>query len=335
MCRVVNGGLLAEHQGINLPGTRLTAPSLTEKDIKDVRFGLNAGVDYVALSFVRRPEDVFELKQLIAAEGYDVPVIAKIEKPEALENIEGILAASDGVMVARGDLGVEISPERVPVIQKRIVQKAAERNKITIIATQMLESMISRPLPTRAEASDIANAVFDGTDAVMLSGETAVGAFPVEAVQMMVRIVEQAEKVSTEFRRCPKTQEMELQVPAAVCDASYHAARDVSARAIAAFSQSGFTAKLISRQRPEMEIIGLTPHERVLRRMSLYWGVRPMLLQEIRNVDELILELEQCLFKAGLVQDGDKLVIISGAPIIQKGSTNLMKVHEVRTRQGS
>lgn len=329
-CKILVGGRLYENQGINLPGSSVQAPSLTDKDLEDLEFGVSNQVDFIALSFVRQKEDILKLKDELQKRNADIPVIAKIEKPEAVEKLKEILESVDGVMVARGDLGVEMSPERVPVIQKRAVQLASRLNKFSIIATQMLDSMIRHPLPTRAEASDVANAVFDGADALMLSGETAIGEYPVKTVEMMVRIIDQAEKVATEFRVPSEPEQAHLQVAAAVCEAATRAATFVSARAIVAFSQSGFTAKLISNMRPKTQIFAFTPHEWVANRMSLYWGVQPMLMEEIQNVDELIIKLEQVLKEAGLAEEGDKLAILAGAPIIERGSTNLMKLHEVK-----
>lgn len=329
-CRVVTGGTLMERQGIHLPGTTISGPPLTEKDIVDLEFGLSREVDFVAQSFVRCSQDVSTLKAQIARLGAQTPVIAKIEKPVAVDRLDEILEVADGIMVARGDLGVEISPERVPVVQKKAVQKAVKANKLVIIATQMLDSMMFRPLPSRAEASDVANAVFDGADALMLSGETAVGRYPHRAVRMMGRIIEQAEKVTSEFRR-DVFEPLGPEVPHAICDAAYHAAKTVQARVITAFTQSGFTAKLMSSYRPDTNIVGCTPDLTIARQMSLFWGVRPMLMGEIPNVDELIIELEKLLTETKLAFQEDKIVIISGAPIIEKGSTNLMKLHEIRT----
>jgi pyruvate kinase len=329
-CKVLTGGSLAENQGVNLPGTPISAPSLTRKDLRDLRFGLGQGVDYIALSFVRSPDDIVALRKEVEGRGAATPVIAKIEKPEAVECLDEILEVSDGIMLARGDLGVEIPPEQVPVVQKRAVRKARRRRRICIIATQMLDSMISRPLPTRAEASDVANAVFDSADTLMLSGETAVGEYPVAAVKIMQRIIEQAELVSPEFQRAFEQSSGSLEVAQAVCEAAGYTAGKVSARAITAFTQSGFTARLMSSHRPITPVVGLTPNPEVARRMSILWGIRPTVMREIENVDELIRELERVLLSRSLVSAGDRIVIISGAPIIEKGRTNLMEVHEVR-----
>ena len=328
-CEIVSGGILAENQGINLPGVSISAPPLTEKDIQDLNFGIQQGVDYIALSFVRRAEDLVKLKKKIAESKHDMPVIAKLETPMAIENLEAILEECDGVMVARGDLGVEVNPEKVPVIQKQAVKQANHKGKLVIIATQMLDSMIHNPRPTRAEASDVANAVFDGADALMLSGETAIGHFPVESVVMMSRIISQAESLGTDFQTTLPHEETGLSFPEAVCDAAYHASNSIQARAIAAFTQTGSTARLISKFRPSAEILGVTPHPHIVTRLPLLWGVRPLLMPEIRLIDELIGELEQLLLQQDLVKKGDHLIILTGAPILEQGHINLMKLHRL------
>ena len=330
-CQVVTGGKLAENQGINIPGAVITAPSLTEKDMEDAHFGIDQGVDFIALSFVRKAQDVLVLKDLLAARQSDIPVIAKLEKPAAIDNLEGIMEVCEGVMVARGDLGVEMSPERVPMIQKRIIHTANQRGKLVITATQMLDSMIRNPRPTRAEASDVANAIFDGTDAVMLSGETATGDYPVESVKMMVRIIEEAEKLGAVSPYRTRTGDEQLSFPQAVCVSAYHASTAIRARAIVAFSQTGSTARMISKYRPPVEILGFTPHCQVVNRMCLYWGVRPMLMDTIANVDELIQALERHLLERKLADPGNNLIILTGAPILERGHTSLMKLHTVKT----
>lgn len=329
-CEVVTGGILAENQGINLPGVNISAPALTEKDLKDLEFGIEQQIDYIALSFIRRPDDVVELKEKLAEKKRATPVIAKLEKPLAIENLETIMQVCDGVMVARGDLGVEMPPEKVPAIQKRVIERANKNGKTVITATQMLESMIHNPRPTRAEASDVANAVFDGTDALMLSGETAKGRFAVQSVEMMAKIIIEAERLETQFKQVLSRDSETLSVPEAVCDAAYHASKDIKARAIVAFTQSGSTARLISRYRPRTDILGFTPHPHMVNRMALYWGVKPMCMREIANVDELIQELEKLLLERKLVQKGDNLIILTGAPIVEKGHTSLMKLHTVK-----
>ncbi|HUP18786.1 MAG TPA: pyruvate kinase, partial [Gemmatimonadota bacterium] len=290
--RVVEGGLLKEKKGINLPGVAISTPALTEKDRADIRFGCEHGVDYVALSFVRRREDLVELKEEIRACDGDVPVIAKLEKPQAVENLDGILEEAAGVMIARGDLGVELPPERVPILQKAIIHRANEARKIVIVATQMLESMTASLRPTRAEASDVANAIYDGTDAVMLSAETATGLYPVAAVEMMERIIVAAE---TEMERWPRpahaVEERTDDFAEAVCDAATLVAAEVDARYIVAFTQSGSTAGLLSKFRPSVPLVAFTPYERVRNRMALLWGVSPFVMEIPDTIDRLIQEM--------------------------------------------
>ena len=329
-CRVVVGGTVTSHKGINLPGTRVSAPTLTDKDREDIRFGVAQEVDYVALSFVRGPDDVRAAKQLIAGCGGRIPVIAKIERQEAVSCLEAILDEADGVMIARGDLGVEMGPEAVPLLQKRIIAEANRRRRLVITATQMLESMTQHLRPTRAEASDVANAVFDGTDAVMLSAETAIGAHPVETVQVMDRIIRAAEEgcePGVVLKR--QTDFGDLSLPEAVCTAASSAATATKATAIVAFSELGSTARLISKQRPLAPIIAFTPFEPVRRQMALYWGVEPHTMQQIAQTDERIHEAERRLKSEGLVKTGERIVILSGTSIGKPGGTNLIKLQEV------
>src|SRR5690242_18434691 len=327
ICEVVNGGALGQHKGINLPGLQLRVPALTPKDRADLRFALKHGANYIAVSFVRRPEDVLLAKQLVRAAGKDTPVIAKLEKPEAIENLDAILRVADGVMVARGDLGVEMSPERVPVVQKTIIAKAREFRRPVITATQMLESMTENPRPTRAEASDVANAIFDGSDAVMLSAETATGHYPVEAVSMMARIIEAAESSITEFPR-PAPQER-LKVAETVAELVCHASRELHMKLIVVFTHSGFTARLISRYRPQVPIIALTPETETLRRMALIWGVSPQKIADVRKVDGLAAVAEKRLLEERLVRKGDVIAIVAGTPMGIRGTTNFMKFHVI------
>lgn len=329
-CTVVIGGRITSHKGINLPGTRVSAPTLTDKDREDIRFGVAQGVEYVALSFVRGPEDVTAAKQLIAECGGSMPVIAKIERQEAVTYLDAILEEADGVMIARGDLGVEVGPEAVPILQKRIIVEANRRRRLVITATQMLESMTQHLRPTRAEASDVANAVFDGTDAVMLSAETAIGAHPVETVQVMDRIIRAAEEGS-EPGVVPKRQTDfgDMSFPEAICTAAYSAAAAITASAIVAFSELGWTARLISKQRPAAPIIAFTPFETVRRQMALYWGVLPHTMQQIDQTDERVHEAERRLKAEGLVKTGERIVILSGTRIGQPGGTNLIKLQKI------
>ncbi len=332
-CEIINGGLLGEHKGINLPGIRVTAPSLSEKDKRDLEFAVAEKLDFIALSFVRSARNITDLRRLLRKRKADIPIIAKLEKPESIENLDSILSAADGAMVARGDLGVEISPEKVPLIQKQIIFEASRLGKIAITATQMLESMMLNPRPTRAEASDIANAIFDGTDAVMLSGETAAGSFPVLAVEMMSRIIQEAETapVSSHFFHS-QSEARRDSFPDAICEAAYHASKFVRARYIIAFTQTGATANLLAKYRPDSHILVFTPHEAVVRRLTLTWGVTPMQMREISNVDELIGGLEAELLKRKLARKGDRLAILTGAPILERGHTSLLKLHEVGGR---
>ena len=325
ICEVVNGGALGEHKGINLPGVKLRVPALTSKDRADLVFALKHSADYIAVSFVRRPEDVVLAKQLIRRAGKDTPVIAKLEKPEAIENLDAILRAADGVMVARGDLGVEMNPERVPVVQKTIIARAREFRRPVITATQMLESMTENPRPTRAEASDVANAIFDGSDAVMLSAETASGNYPIEAVGMMARIIEEAEASIREFPR-PAPQE-QLKVAETVAELVCHASRELHLKLIAVFTHSGFTARLVSRYRPLVPIVAFSPEAETRRRMALIWGAVPRMIQDVQKVDGLAKVAEKRLLEERLVRKGDVIGIVAGTPMGIRGTTNFMKFH--------
>jgi pyruvate kinase len=327
ICQVVNGGALGEHKGINLPGIQLRVPALTPKDRIDLAFALKHGANYIAVSFVRRPEDVVLAKSLIRRAGKDTPVIAKLEKPEAIENIDGILRVADSVMVARGDLGVEMNPERVPVVQKMIINRARQARRPVITATQMLESMTENPRPTRAEASDVANAIFDGSDAVMLSAETASGKYPVESVSMMARIIEDAEANITEFPR-PAPQE-KLKVAETVAELVCHASRELHMKLIAVFTHSGFTARLVSRYRPLVPIVAFSPEADTRRRMALVWGVYPRNIPDVRKIDGLAEVAEKRLLEEKLVRKGDVIGIVAGMPMGIRGTTNFMKFHVI------
>lgn len=322
-CRVVSGGILKNKKGINLPGARLSIPALTEKDKQDLAFGLEQEVEFIALSFVRDPQDILSLKELIGDHWPPALVIAKMEKPEALEHLEEILDVADGVMIARGDLGVELPPEKVPPAQKLITRMANLKGKPVITATQMLDSMIEHPRPTRAEASDVANAIFDGTDAVMLSGETAVGKYPVESVQMMVRIAESAEV--TQDRTALHQHDLPTSAHA-IAHAACAMAVDMSASAIAAFTKSGATARLISQFRPPTPVIALTQHIHVYRQLSLNWGVTPLMLTEVSDSESTLALVEDTLLDNGLVNHGDCLVITGGLPIAARGPANFVKL---------
>lgn len=331
-CEVVTGGVLGEHKGINLPGVDISEPSLTEKDREDLEFGLELGVDFIALSFVRRPEDILDLRQILHQRRMDIPVIAKIEKPEAVENLDGILNMSGGVMVARGDLAIETSPELVPMLQKRIIAHAKGARVPVITATQMLESMTEHPRPTRAEASDVANAILDGTDAIMLSGETAVGKYPVESVAMMARIAEVAEKTPHVRRRLSPIPRGGPPVGVFANAAAFVAAEtaeNLHANAIIAFTTSGSSARLVSQYRPEVPILAATTTETACRRSALYWGVTPIRIPEVDSTDRMIQAADHAALEMGLVRPGDTIVIVAGTPVGSRGTTNLMKMHRV------
>lgn len=330
-CKVIRGGELSEKKGINVPGTKLSVQSLTDKDREDLSTGIREGVDFVAISFIRTAEDVLSVQEVIKRAGGTIPVIAKIEKPEAIENLTDILKVADGVMVARGDLGVEISPEYLPIIQKEIIMRCNEEAIPVITATQMLESMIHNPRPTRAEASDVANAIVDGTDAVMLSGETAVGKYPVEAVAMMKRIAHATEEKLLEFiRPAPERIKVKGDPEHAIAHAVYYTAMDIKAKAIVSFTRSGGTACVISKYRPAIPIIGVTHTEPILNRLSLYWGVRGVLVELRENTDAMIENVEKRLLEKKLVKRGDTVIITLGVPWGVAGSTNMVMIHNIR-----
>jgi pyruvate kinase len=334
-CVVVYGGELGEHKGINLPGVAVSSPALTEKDRDDLRFGIAHGVDYVALSFVRRPEDVREAKQLIqryATEVYGeegrwyIPLIVKIEKPEAVERLDDILEETDGVMVARGDLGVEMAPEKVPLIQKRIIVRCNERGLPVITATQMLESMVTNPRPTRAEVNDVSNAILDGTDAVMLSAETSIGAYPIVAVQMMVRIALETE---ANYYAVGRPIHKHHSLAHAVSHAARALAEDTNVQDIVVFTRTGNTACLISKDRPRVPILAYTPSEHVYHQLALWWGVWPYRISMHGTTEELIALVEKRLQEDKLIQRGEYVVIMGGLPIASQARTNFVKLHKV------
>lgn len=327
---VVCGGVLKNNKGINLPGVEVSAPSLSDKDKHDIEFALRYGVDYVALSFVRRPEDVLEAKRLLTVDNVSIPVIAKIEKPQALERLADIIEAADGVMVARGDLGVELGPEKVPLWQKRIIQETNRRGKIVITATQMLESMITQPRPTRAEASDVANAVLDASDALMLSGETASGAHPIEAVRTMARIIEEIEK-SAYYRDNKRQPEIELEVSAnAIAHAAVIASRAMKLRTIVAVSDSGGAVRLISEYRPEANIVALTTNEVSYRRLALFWGVTPVLIGPSATTDELVDVVASTLIERNAAMPGENILITMAVPVGSGAQTNVLRIHQIQ-----
>ncbi len=333
ICEIVNGGELGENKGINLPGIPVKVPSLTEKDEEDLIFAIGQGVDTIAVSFVRTAEDVRHVKTRLAALNADAWVIAKLEKPQAIEHLDEILEISDGIMVARGDLGVEVPPEKVPAIQKHMIKRAWEYRKPVITATQMLESMIENPRPTRAEASDVANAIYDGTDAVMLSAETAAGKYPVESVAMMAKIVSETE---LQIRLDPPlAQKMErvskLSVAETICECMAHSAGDLDVAAIAIFTETGTTARLLSKYRPDSPIYVMSPHESVINRSMLLWGAYPILCERFRDTDKLVNMAEKVLEERGFVKKRQVVGIVAGTQT-RSGATNFMRLHMVGDR---
>jgi pyruvate kinase len=322
---------LGEHQGINLPGIALKISALTAKDRRDVEFAIHHGVDYVALSFVRRPEDVLDLKRFLARAGKNIPVVAKLEKPEAIDRLDDILRVADAVMLARGDLGVELPPERVPVIQKRVIERANAKKVPVITATQMLESMTLHPRPTRAEASDVANAIFDGADALMLSAETATGQFPSEAVRMMARIISTAETSPRYgwFARWRRRSDETLSVPEAICESVAHMTETMNLKAIAVFTQSGSSARLVSKYRPRVPVFAFSPLTGILRRTALYWGVHPVHMPRVRSTDGMVEGASSRLRELGAAKPGDLIAVVAGTPIARRGTTNLLKLHRI------
>ena len=328
VCRVVTGGLLTSHKGINLPTGTIRTSSLTEKDKGDLLFGLEHDVDFVALSFVKSASDILAVKEIIAGKGKDIPVIAKIEKHEALENIDAIMDISDGIMVARGDLGVEIPPEDVPLIQKRLIAKANAAGKPVITATQMLRSMVSSPRPTRAEAADVANAVLDGTDAIMLSEETASGDYPRESVVYMSKLAMAAEAgfPFEKFLAMIPQKDISESVAHACCILANH----LEAKAIVAHTQSGMTARHIARFRPRQTIVALSPYLKTVRRLCLSWGCRPSLVGRLLNTDEMIETASGAALVAGDATAGDLIVITVGHPIGVTGTTNMLRVKRLK-----
>ncbi len=326
---VVTGGTLKNNKGINLPYVDVSAPALSEKDRADLAFGVRMGVDYIALSFVRTAECVREARMLATADNISIPIIAKIEKPQALDRIDAIVDEADGVMVARGDLGVELGPEKVPLVQKQLIELTNSKGKVVITATQMLESMIHNPRPTRAEASDVANAVLDGSDALMLSGETAAGMHPIEAVRTMARIITEVEQ-SAYYRRQLDRPELAMQVSAnAIAHGATMAARSMNCKIIVIFTESGGSARLLSEYRPEARIIAMTTSEVTYRRLALYWGVTPILSSPAVTINEVIESAETMLRERNLAASGEHVVIIAAMPVGAGETTNMLKLHRM------
>lgn len=331
VCRVINGGTVSDHKGINIPDVNLSMPYLSEKDRSDILFGISQDVDFIAASFVQCREDITQLRKLLDKNGGgDIKIISKIENRQGVENIDDIIEVSDGIMVARGDMGVEIPYEEVPIIQKRIIEKVYQAGKQVITATQMLESMIKNPRPTRAEAADIANAVYDGTSAIMLSGETAAGAYPVEAVRTMVKIAERAERdIDYRKRFFHYDRKGNPDITDAICHATCTTAHDLNSKAIVTVTKSGHSARMIAGYRPASDIIGCATTEKVCRQMNLAWGVTPVLIKEEKEVFSLFDNAIAAVEKAKLLEKGDIAVITSGVPIGISGTTNMMKVQVV------
>jgi pyruvate kinase len=331
LTEVIHGGTLKDNKGINLPGVMLRGEVLTPKDREDLLFAIRSGIDYLGLSFVRQPSDIDQAKAAMYESGREVPVIAKLEKPEAITRLDGILEKADGVMVARGDLGVEIPPEEVPAIQKHIIRRANHFGIPVIVATQMLNSMIDHPRPTRAEASDVANAIFDGADALMLSGETASGKFPTESVEMMERIIYSAEgsvRANPELP-IPEPIAIPASFPDVTCGIACRAAREAGASLIVAFTLSGATARLLSHYRPSVPIIAFSPNQEVRRRMALLWGVVPRVLEPIQETEAMVRRVEEELLSRGFANKGERVVIVFGAPIGQPGKINSLRLHQI------
>ncbi|MBK9127026.1 MAG: pyruvate kinase [Phycisphaerales bacterium] len=331
ICEVVVGGVVRSRKGVNLPDSRLSTPALTEKDRVDATWAVRSGLDYLALSFVRQPDDLYELKRLLKSLGSSLPVVVKIEKTEALDHLSELLDHAGGVMVARGDLGVETDVWRVPLIQKEIVQRCRRQGVPVIVATQMLQSMMDNPMPTRAEVSDVANAVLDQADAVMLSGETAAGRYPVEAVEMMSHVVSAAAEYLDKQPRHSRRDDLPyyFRTPAALAHAAARAALDLSVRLVAVWSATGTTVRLVARHRLPMPVVGLTHDERTWRRMNLLYGVVPVRTEPTENPAELISRVDSILMRSGLVVEGDQIVVVGSTAPLSPGETNVVLVHRV------
>jgi pyruvate kinase len=330
-CQIVNSGQIKSKKGVNVPGVAISMPGLTEKDISDIKFGIEVGVDFIAASFVRRASDVLEIRELLERhDARHIQIISKIENQQGVDNLDEILEVSDGLMVARGDLGVEIPAEEVPLVQKRMIEKCNRVGKPVITATQMLDSMQRNPRPTRAEASDVANAIFDGTDAIMLSGETAAGKYPVESVLTMSRIAERAES-ALHYREIftKQANAQQTSVTEAISQAVANSALDLDAKAIVTSTESGYTARMISKYKPKSQIVAVTPNDQVLRRLQLVWGVNPVKGVTATTTDEMFEIAVKGALDTGLVRLGDTIIITAGVPVGRSGTTNLIKIHNV------
>lgn len=329
-CIVENSGILKDQKGVNVPGAKLNLPALTQKDKDDIEFGIKKGIDMIAVSFVRKAADVLAIRKLLEKnDAGHVIIISKIESREGVENIDEIIKVSDGIMVARGDLGVEIPIEDIPIVQKKIIEKCNKAGKAVVTATQMLDSMIRNPRPTRAEVTDVANAILDGTDAIMLSGETAQGKYPVAALKTMASIAEKIESYVSYKKNGDKTLDCNISITNAISHATCETAKDIGASAIITPTKSGYTARMVSRYRPFAPIIAITHDEGVARRLSIVWGVYPLYSPKVNSTDEMIEVSIETALKAGLVRNGDIVVITAGIPVDMTGTTNMLKVHIV------
>ena len=330
--KVLYGGLLKPRKGLNIPGATASLKVITDRDIEFIKFAVENDVDYIALSFVRSKDDIIEARNYIHKFKGNIPIIAKIEKPQAVDNLAAIVVAADGIMVARGDLGIEISPEKVPIVQKKIIEEVNAQRKAVIVATQMLESMICDPMPTRAEASDVANAIIDGTDAVMLSGETAAGKFPIEAVKMMSLISENVEesglyKANQYVSEAKELYDIDSQ---AIATAVIRMLREVEVNAIVAFTRSGFTGRLLAKAKPSVPIIGISDNESICRRLNLFWGIIPYLMKfETSLTEDFLKKLDTILVKESFLNKGDKVIITGGLPYLGTGRTNFLRLHQI------
>ena len=328
-CVVVSGGMVSDRKGINLPGVQISTPSMSKKDVADAHFGIEQGVDFFALSFVRQARDVLRLRHLLEEQEAKQPIVAKIEKPEAWENLDSILDECDGVMVARGDLGVEMALEKVPAIQKTIIEKARARGKFSITATQMLESMIENPLPTRAEVSDVANAIHDGTSAVMLSAETSAGKHPIDAVRVMSRIALETESSVARKGFSNGWNRDERAIPEVIADAAYHCSRIAGVVALAVGTTSGSSARMLARYRPPVPIYAFTSSEAVARQLAVIYGVRAIVSPVMASTDSMLQQMEHSLIEQKYVAPGEKIVFVAGQPVGMRGSTNMLKLHSI------
>ncbi|RCX17290.1 pyruvate kinase [Fontibacillus phaseoli] len=331
-CRIINGGTIKSKKGVNVPGVNISLPGITEKDANDIKFGIEQGIDFIAASFVRKASDVLEIRELLeGSNATHIQIISKIENQQGVDNLDEILEVSDGLMVARGDLGVEIPAEDVPLVQKRMIEKCNRVGKPVITATQMLDSMQRNPRPTRAEASDVANAIFDGTDAIMLSGETAAGKYPVESVLTMSRIAEKAES-ALEYREIfiKQSNAQQTTVTEAISQAVANSALELNAKAIITSTETGYTARMVSKYRPKAPIIAVTTVEQTCRRLALNWGVTPVKGEVATSTDEMFDNAMKGGLNSGLVKEGDLVVITAGIPLGRSGSTNLIKIGQVR-----